>query len=63
MFEGFDEWHKSQMDADPSAFQTGKPAPTFAKSVGTGGAPKAEGLGAMYAKQFNAQYAQTTTKE
>lgn len=63
VFEGFDEWHKAQMDADPSAFQTGKPAPTFAKPVGTGGAPKAEGLGAMYAKQFNAQYAQTTTKE
>ena len=63
VLEGFDEWHKAQIDADPSAFQTGKPAPTFAKPVGTGGAPKAEGLGAMYAKQFNAQYAQTTTKE
>lgn len=60
---GFDEWHKAQMDADPSAFQTGKPNPKFVQPVGTGGAPKAEGLGAMYAKQFNAQYAQTTTKE
>ena len=58
--DGFDEWHKTQTESDPSAFQTGKPAPAFAKPVGTGGAPKAEGLGAMYAKRFNAQYAQTT---
>ena len=57
---GFDEWHKAQTEADPSAFQTGKPAPTFAKPVGTGGAPASEGIGAKYAKQFNAQYAQTT---
>ena len=28
-----------------------------------GGAPASEGKGAMFAKQFNAQYAQTTTKE
>lgn len=63
VFSGFDEWHKAQTEADPSAFQSGKPAPTFAKPVGTGGAPKTEGLGAMYAKQFNAQYAQTAKKE
>lgn len=62
--EGFDEWHKAQTEADPAAFQIGKPAPTFAKPVGTGGAPASEGIGAMYAKQFNAQYAaQNTTKE
>lgn len=57
---GFDEWHKSQTEADPSAFQVGKPTPSFAKPVGNGGAPASEGKGAMYAKQFNAQYAQTT---
>lgn len=62
-FTGFDEWHKAQTEADPSAFQTSKPAPSFAKPVGTGGAPASEGKGAMFAKQFNAQYAQTTTKE
>lgn len=56
---GFDDWHKGQTEADPSAFQPDKPAPTFAKPVGTGGAPAGEGKGAMYAKQFNAQYAQT----
>lgn len=61
--EGFDEWHKAQTEADPTAFQTNKPAPVFTKPVGTGGAPVSEGKGAMYAKQFNAQYAQTTTKE
>ena len=61
--DGFDEWHKTQTEADPSAFQTGKPAPTFVKPVGTGGAPASEGKGAMYAKQFNAQYAQIAKKE
>lgn len=60
---GFDEWHKAQVEADPNAFQSGKPAPTFAKPVGTGGAPAVESKGAMYAKQFNAQFAQTKTKE
>lgn len=57
---GFDDWHKAQEEADPSAFQSGKPSPTFSKPVGSGGAPASEGKGAMYAKQFNAQYAQTT---
>ena len=62
--DGFDDWHKAQTEADPSAFQTGKPGPTFAKPVGTGGTPASEGKGAMFAKQFNAQYsAQTSKKE
>ena len=61
--DGFDEWHKEQVSADPSAFQSDKPVPTFAKPVGTGGAPAVESKGAMYAKQFNAQFAQTKTKE
>lgn len=60
---GFDEWHKTQVSADPTAFQAEKPAPTFVKPVGTGGAPAAESKGAMYAKIYNAQYAQTPTKE
>lgn len=60
---GFDEWHKAQVEADPTAFQSDKPAPTFAKPVGTGGAPAAESKGAMYAKQYNAQFAQNQTKE
>ena len=63
VLDGFDEWHKAQTEADPSAFQARKPTPSFAKPVGTGGAPASEGKGAMFAKQFNAQYAQTTTKE
>lgn len=63
LLDGFEEWHKAQTEADPSAFQTSKPAPSFAKPVGTGNAPASEGKGAMFAKQFNAQYAQTTTKE
>lgn len=60
---GFDEWHKAQLEADPTAFKSDKPAPTFVKPVGTGGAPAAESKGAMYAKLYNAQYAQTPTKE
>lgn len=60
---GFDDWHKAQVTADPSAFQGDKPNPAFSKPVGTGGAPASDGIGAMYAKQFNAQYAQTSKKE
>lgn len=36
---GFDDYHKAQLEADPSAFQSDKPAPTFVKPVGTGGKP------------------------
>lgn len=60
---GFDEWHKAQLEADPTAFQSGKPAPTFVKPIGQGGAPAAKSKGAMYAQQFNAQFAQTPNKE
>jgi hypothetical protein len=60
--EGFSEYHKAQLEADPTAFQSDKPAPTFAKVIGAGGEPATESKGAMYAKQFNSQYA-TTTKE
>lgn len=60
---GFDEWHKAQMAADPTAFQADKPAPRFVNPIGTGGAPAVESKGAMYAKLYNAQYAQTQTKE
>jgi hypothetical protein len=60
--EGFDAYHKAQLEADPTAFQSDKPAPTFAKVIGAGGEPATESKGAMYAKQFNSQYA-TTSKE
>jgi chromosome segregation ATPase len=56
--QGFDAYHKAQLEADPTAFQDDKPAPVFSKAVGAG-APAAESKGAMYAKQFNAQYAPT----
>lgn len=61
--DGFEAYHKAQMEADPSAFQPDKPLPTFAKPIGAGGPPSSESKGAMYAKQFNAQYAQVQTKE
>lgn len=60
---GFEDYHKAQVDEDPTAFQTDKPVPTFVKHVGAGDPPANESKGAMYAKQFNAQYAPTTTKE
>lgn len=60
---GFDEYHKAQLEADPAAFQSNKPSPTFAGPIGAGGPPASESKGAMYAKQFNAQYAPTQTKE
>lgn len=56
---GFDAYHKAQMEADPTAFQSDKPTPTIVKPVGAGGPPAGESKGAMYAKQFNAQYAPT----
>lgn len=34
---GFDAYHKAQMEADPTAFQTDKPTPTFVKPIGMGG--------------------------
>lgn len=54
---GFDEYHKAQLEADPTAFQADKPTPTFSRPAGPGGPPANESKGAMYAKQFNAQYA------
>lgn len=60
---GFEGYFKAQADADPSAFQSNDPAPVFTKHIGSGGAPATESKGAMYAKQFNTQYAPTTTKE
>lgn len=60
---GFEDYHKAQLESDPTAFQTDKPAPTFVRPVGPGGPPAAESKGAMYAKQFSAQYAPTTKKE
>lgn len=60
---GFDEYHKAQLEADPAAFQSGKPAPVFGKPVGPGGPPASESQGAAFARQFNAQYAPNTQKE
>lgn len=60
---GFEDYHKAQVEADPAAFQTDKPAPAFAKPVGPGGPPATESKGAMFARQFSAQYAPTTKKE
>lgn len=58
---GFDAYHKAQVEADPSAFQSNKSVPMFSKPVGIGGPPASESKGAMYAKQFNAQYTKETT--
>lgn len=60
---GFDDYHKAQMEADPTAFQADKPAPTFVKPVGTGSPPANESKGAIFAKKFNAQIVPQNTKE
>lgn len=60
---GFEDYYKAQMESDPTAFQTDKPAPAFVRPVGPGGPPATESKGAIYAKQFSAQYAPTTKKE
>ena len=60
---GFEDFVKAQKEADPDAFASDKPAARFAGPIGVGNKPNTESLGAMYAKQFNAQYAQTTKKE
>ena len=56
---GFEAYHKAQLEADPTAFQSDKPSPNIVKPVGAGGPPAGESKGAMFAKQFNAQYAPT----
>lgn len=63
ILSGFEDYHKSQMESDPTAFQSEKPSPSFVRPVGPGGPPASESKGAMYAKQFNAQYAPTKAKE
>lgn len=50
---GFDDFHKAQMEADPGAFQTDKPAPTFVRPVGPGGPPPSK---PTRASQLAAQY-------
>lgn len=51
---GFDEYHKAQMEADPTAFQGYKPSPAFAKPVGPGGEPpKPLSRAAQIAAEYN----------
>lgn len=57
---GFEDYHKAQMETDPTAFQSDKPVPTFVKPVGPGGPPTNESKGAMFARQFNAQFMPNT---
>lgn len=57
--DGFADFLKTQQEADPTAFQSDKPTPTFAKPVGTGGKPASENKGEMFAKQFNTMYVPT----
>lgn len=59
---GFAEYLTAQREADPEAFAADKPGP-MVRPVGTGTPPAAESKGAMYAKQFNAQYTPTQKKE
>lgn len=60
--KGFADYHKAQLEADPTAFQSDTKPPVFTKNIGPG-SPPTESKGAMYAKQFNAQYYAPQTKE
>lgn len=53
---GYDDFHKAQVEADPTAFESNDANPKFAGKTGTGGKPSTESKGAMYAKQFNEIY-------
>lgn len=62
--EAFKAFVTEYQKSDPDTFASDKPAARFAGPVGVGGKPaEQESVGAMYAKQFNAQYAQTPKKE
>lgn len=57
--EGFEEFVKTQKEADPEAFAPEKPTAQITVKTGAGGDPGALSAGAKAAQKFNAQYAPT----
>ena len=57
--EGFEEFVKTQKEADPEAFAPEKPAAQIVGKTGAGGDPGVLSAGARAAQKFNAQYAPT----
>lgn len=57
--EGFEEFVKTQKEADPEAFAPEKPGAQIVYKTGAGGDPGALSAGARAAQKFNAQYAPT----
>lgn len=57
--EGFEEFVKTQKEADPEAFAPEKPTAQIVIKTGAGGDPGALSAGAKAAQKFNAQYAPT----
>ena len=58
--EGFDDFLKAQREADPGAFASDKPTPSFGRPVGAGGKDNggAENIGIALAKSIGAATAQ-----
>ena len=57
--EGFDDFLKAQREADPGAFASDKPTPSFGRPVGAGGKEKGtENIGIALAKSIGAATAQ-----
>lgn len=52
---GFDAYHKAQLEADPAAFQSGKPTPGIVRPIGPGGPPP---TAASRAKEIANKFAQ-----
>ena len=53
---GFDEYCKKQQESDPAAFQSEKPAPTFANPI-QNPAPHAVSAAGLAAQRYSAQFA------
>lgn len=62
VLDGFDGFHKAQMEADPAAFMGDKPAP-FIKSIGKGEPPAPTGRAAAFAQNYGAQFMPAENKK
>ena len=53
---GFDDYCKKQQESDPAAFQSEKPAPTFANPI-QNPAPHTVSAAGLAAQRYSAQFA------
>lgn len=62
VLDGFDNFHREQTTADPTAFEGDAPAP-FVKAVGNGEPAAGESKFAAFAKNYGAQFVPQEKKE